>query len=127
MDRRTFLTTGLAFSAGAVVTAAGASPWGGDLAAAVAAPGRRRGLPWDHLSSPTPTTDDHKAAVDWARGGFRAVDAHSNGHTYVGHPDTELSNWEWAYYGTNYPRLLEVKRAYDPHRFFRFAQSVGAR
>ncbi|MDT0260875.1 FAD-binding oxidoreductase [Jatrophihabitans lederbergiae] len=79
------------------------------------------------LSSATPSSDDRAAAVDWARGGFRAIDAHSNGHTYVNYPDTELANWEWAYYGTNYPRLLEVKHAYDPHRFFRFSQSVGGR
>ena len=35
-------------------------------------------------------------------------------------------NWQRSFWGTNYPRLLEVKKEYDPHGLFTCHHCVGS-
>ncbi|MFD7631634.1 FAD-binding oxidoreductase [Streptomyces sp. NPDC059851] len=44
---------------------------------------------------------------------------------YQNFPDPTLENWRQAYYGRNYPRLVNVKRKYDPTGFFDYQQAIG--
>ncbi|MFT3980680.1 MAG: FAD-binding oxidoreductase [Ferruginibacter sp.] len=43
---------------------------------------------------------------------------------YVNYPDVHFSNWQQAYYGDNYEKLQQIKKAADPNNIFRYAQSI---
>ena len=47
------------------------------------------------------------------------------GGAYFNYTDPGLKGWQSAYYGSNYPRLLEVRREFDPHHYFNFPQAIG--
>ncbi|MFB7515220.1 FAD-binding oxidoreductase [Streptomyces sp. NPDC056144] len=77
------------------------------------------------LHTPTPTTEESSAAVAWATNGFNTIDPLSTGHSYINFPDTYLPNWQNAYYGSNYSRLVQVKKTYDPNKFFNHPRAIG--
>ncbi|HEV2342669.1 MAG TPA: FAD-binding oxidoreductase [Actinocrinis sp.] len=75
---------------------------------------------WTQADSP----ETVRANLKWlsalhAESGEFAPDA-----SYVNFTDPDLADWRRAYYGTNADRLAEVKRRYDPDRFFAFPQAV---
>ncbi|WBB95880.1 FAD-binding oxidoreductase [Solwaraspora sp. WMMA2080] len=51
---------------------------------------------------------------------------HPPAGAYQNFPDPHLADWRHAYYGGNYPRLVEVKRKYDPTGFFTYPQGIGS-
>lgn len=64
------------------------------------------------------------AAYTFVDDGFATIDPYSTGETYQNFIDPRLPDWQRSYYAENYSRLAKVKRKYDPHQVFRFAQSV---
>jgi hypothetical protein len=67
------------------------------------------------------------ANVEWLDGLYKAlfpVDPPAG--AYQNFPDPHLRNWQRAYYGGNYERLVAVKQHYDPSNFFRYGQSIGS-
>jgi hypothetical protein len=62
--------------------------------------------------------------IDWVNETWTAVGAHATGFSYQNFIDPALKDWERANNGANVSRLVRVKRRYDPHDRFRFAQSI---
>lgn len=71
----------------------------------------------------TNATDDD-SNVEWVEGIHQAMEPYSTGGAYVNIPDRSLQNWPYAYYGDNFPRLMKVKKEYDPDNVFNFQQSI---
>lgn len=64
------------------------------------------------------------ASYAWVTGSRGIVQPFGNGHVYQNYPDRDLTDWAWAYYGDNLPRLQAVKAAYDPENLFSYEQSI---
>jgi FAD/FMN-containing dehydrogenase len=57
--------------------------------------------------------------------GFRSTMSRWLGQAaYANYADASITDYGPAYWGANYPRLQQVKRQYDPHQLFTFAQAV---
>lgn len=50
--------------------------------------------------------------------------AHGIKAHYRNYPDIDFQDWETAYFGSNYARLQQVKRKYDPNNLIRHPQSI---
>jgi FAD binding domain/Berberine and berberine like len=64
------------------------------------------------------------AGDPWADRSWATAHADGSGRVYPNFPDPVLDDWAAAYHAGNYPRLVSVKNAYDPHRFFDFPQAI---
>ena len=47
-----------------------------------------------------------------------------SGQAYQNYVDPSITDWQQAYFGSNYRRLTRVKARYDPDNLFTHAQSV---
>jgi hypothetical protein len=64
------------------------------------------------------------SARAWVESARAALAPAMDGEAYVNYADPLLPNALHAYYGANLPRLVQVKRRYDPHHLFRAPQGI---
>lgn len=74
--------------------------------------------------TPRDSPETVAAMTSWMADYWAAMQAYMLPQSYQNFPDRSLVDFASAYYGTNLPRLQEVKRAYDPDNVFSFAQSI---
>ncbi len=60
----------------------------------------------------------------WLNETWQAMRPYATGTSYQNYVDSDLSDWQHAYYGANLARLQRVKAMYDPGNLFHFAQSI---
>lgn len=63
--------------------------------------------------------------VSWLRTTTSKMAPYVTGGAYVNYTDPDLKGWQSAYYGSNYRRLLTIRRAVDPDHYFNFPQAIG--
>jgi FAD/FMN-containing dehydrogenase len=61
----------------------------------------------------------------WQDAFYAAMRPYASGQCYQNYIDPSLTGWQQAYYGANYPRLTQVKAAYDPDHLFSFPQAIA--
>ena len=67
--------------------------------------------------------DDQKC-IGWARGFFKASAPYASAGAYVNFMTEEESDRVAAAYGSNYERLVAIKRRYDPENVFHLNQNI---
>ena len=64
------------------------------------------------------------ANLEWLEGYYAAMQPYLSGGVYQNFPDRGLIDWQDAYYGDHFSRLVETKRRWDPENLFRYGQSI---
>jgi FAD/FMN-containing dehydrogenase len=62
--------------------------------------------------------------LEWIEAFAEALRPHVSSHAYQNFIDRSQADWQHAYYGSNLPRLIDVKSRYDPDDVFHFQQSI---
>jgi hypothetical protein len=71
-----------------------------------------------------PSPNNRKLLVDWARAYYRATHPYSSGGAYVNFLQGDEDDRVRGTYRDNLPRLLEIKRRYDPDNLFRINHNI---
>jgi len=69
--------------------------------------------------------EQEKQVKAYLDGFMQLLDPLGNGESYQNYPRISQTDYRQRYWAEQFPRLLAIKRKYDPHNDFRYAQSVS--
>ncbi len=67
----------------------------------------------------------YNGGASWLGQIYGSMRRYVSGFAYQNYIDSDLRNWQHAYYGSNYSRLESIRRSVDPHHHFNFPQAIG--
>jgi FAD/FMN-containing dehydrogenase len=76
------------------------------------------------INALSPNASDTAKNIAWVRGFWDAMRPYSAGRVYVNYLGEEGTERVQEAYGSNYNRLLALKRKFDPNNFFRMNQNI---
>jgi FAD/FMN-containing dehydrogenase len=80
-----------------------------------------------HIAGHKPDLTKAKKAIRQANKAMKLLQALSpNSGTYPNEADYFIKNWQATLWGSNYPRLLQIKHKYDPQNVFSCHHCVGS-
>jgi len=80
-----------------------------------------------HLSGREPDREKAREVAERVSAGMKIIrDATPGAGTYSNEADYHEPDWQRAFWGENYPKLLSIKKKYDPQNLFRTHHSVGS-
>jgi FAD/FMN-containing dehydrogenase len=68
---------------------------------------------------------DDKLCIGWARDYFKATASFASGGVYVNFLTADEGDRVRSAFGSNYDRLVQIKRKYDPNNLFRMNQNIA--
>ncbi|MFI1566066.1 FAD-binding oxidoreductase [Streptomyces sp. NPDC020490] len=71
-----------------------------------------------------PASGSGTTARAWLASAHDAMKPYASGAAYQNYTDPALTNWRQAYYGDAVTRLTQLKKQYDPNRFFTYPQAL---
>ena len=95
-----------------------------DVRADATAFGHREAMFAPVIAGMWPDPADNARNTAWVKDYYAAVAPHSQAGGYVNFASSDDQARVADNYGTNYPRLLEVKRRYDPDNLFHLNQNI---
>ena len=72
---------------------------------------------WDEVA-------DDEICIKWAREFFQASTPYASAGAYVNFMTEEEGDRVVAAYGSNYDRLVQIKKRYDPNNIFHLNQNI---
>ena len=70
-------------------------------------------------------SNDQEKNREWMIKFYGFLEQYTNGHSYQNYPNRDQTEYRWAYWGSYYNQLVDIKAKYDPNNFFNFPQSIG--
>ena len=55
---------------------------------------------------------------------IKVIAPHTPAESYQNFPNRLITDWQKQYYAENFPRLVQVKKRYDPNNLFQNPQSI---